>query len=247
MGPMFILQFLILTAVVTGAIIFFLHHFLVASTDGAVKRLNSETETVRAKQAELNKKIKEADEELERRKKEADDLLKKMKSEAEEGAKIERDKLVKKARTDSEEIIAQAQSTKEQIRKDIQREVELKMIDFCAKIISAVLSGKAKEALNRQLIDEFLEGLEGVDMKQVGAEVTTVDVITVIPLDEPLKERFLKLFKAKIGRDMKINPTIDAAIAGGVSLRFGSLALDGSLQSTLKEAAVALKQKIEGE
>ena len=59
MNGMMILQFLVLTAVVSGAIIFFLHRTLIASTDGAVKRLNAETETVRSKQKELNEKIKQ--------------------------------------------------------------------------------------------------------------------------------------------------------------------------------------------
>ena len=47
--------------------IFFLKKILFDSTQGAVNRLNRETEAVRAKQAELNEKIKQANEELEER------------------------------------------------------------------------------------------------------------------------------------------------------------------------------------
>src|SRR3989338_6115864 len=130
MSGMLILQFLVLTAIVTGAIIFFLYKFLISSTDGAVRRLNAETETVRAKQAELNQKIKEAEEELAKRRKEADDLTKKMITEAEAKAHEERERMVKKAREEGEEIIAKAQNTKEKIRQEILKETELKTIDF---------------------------------------------------------------------------------------------------------------------
>ena len=68
MNLMFFVQFIVLMFVVVGVIGFFLHKLLIGTTQGAVNRLNSETEATRAKQAELNQKIKEANEELEKRK-----------------------------------------------------------------------------------------------------------------------------------------------------------------------------------
>ena len=239
------MQFLVLTAIVTGAIIFFLHKFLISSTDGAVRRLNAETETVRAKQAELNQKIKEAEEELAKRRKEADDLTKKMITEAEAKAHEERERMVKKAREEGEEIIAKAQNTKEKIRQEILKETELKTIDFSVTILNSVLTDKAKGILNRQLVEEFLDGLEKIDMTQVGSDVDTAEILTAAAIDEGLKSRFEKIIKGKLNRSIKINVSVDAAITGGVVLKFGSLALDGSLQNILREAGTTLKQKSE--
>jgi len=245
MSGMLILQFFILTIVVTGAIIFFLHRFLVSSTDGAVKRLNTETETVRIKQSELNRKIKEVDEELARRKKEADELVKKMKTEAEESARAEREKMIKRAREEGEEIIAKAQRTRDQIRLEIQKEMELKTIDHCIEILNAVLTDKAKSVLDKQLISEFAENLEKINLDQVAVETDTADFITLTPLDEAAKGKFAKILKSKLNRDIKINSITDESIVGGIVLRFGSLALDGSLQNVLKDAATAIKQEVE--
>ena len=239
------MQFFILTAIVTGAIIFFLHRFLVASTDGAVKRLNSETETVRTKQGELNRKIKEADEELARRKKEADELTKKMTTEAEETARAERERMVKKAREEGEEIIAKAQRAKDQIRSEIVKEMELKTVDFAVRILNSVISTKARGSLDKQLIAEFMESLEKMDLNQVSVEVDTADVITAVPIDDAAKDKFAKLLKAKFNRDIKINNAVDPVIAGGAVLKFGSLAVDGSLQNMIREAGVAIKQEAE--
>ena len=48
-----------------------------------------------------------------------------------------------------------------------------------------------------------------------------------------------------MNRDIKINATVDPSIVGGIILRFGSLALDGSLQNTFREAGEQLKNKAE--
>ena len=243
---MLIIQFLVLMVVVTGAIIFFLHRFLVANTDGAVKRLNTETEAVRAKQTELNKKIKEADEELAKRKKEAEDLTKKMREEAEETAKSEREKMIKKAREEGEEIIAKAQRTKDQIRLEIQKEMDLKTIDYAISILNSVLSENARGIIDAQLITEFMENLEKMDMNQVSVEVDAADIITAIPIDDAMKNKFAKILKTKLNRDIKINSSVDPLVAGGAILKFGSLALDGSLQNMIRDAGITMKQKAEG-
>ncbi|HOW36425.1 MAG TPA: F0F1 ATP synthase subunit delta [Candidatus Omnitrophota bacterium] len=247
MSGMMILQFLVLTFIVTGTIIFFLHRFLISSTDGAVRRLNTETEAVRAKQAELSRKIKEADEELAKRKKEAEDLTKKMLEEADTAARAEREKMIKKAREEGEEIISRAQGTRDKIRAEIQKEMTLKTIDFSAQILNSVLSDRARGTLNLYLVNEFIENLEKMDMAQVDKDVTTADITTAAEIDEATKQKLGKVIKGKLNRDITVNSTVDPAVTSGAVLRFGSLALDGSLQNMIREASEALKQKSEGE
>ena len=140
MNPMLIVQFLVIQSIFFGLVIFVLKKVVHDDTKGAVNRLNKETEEVRAKQAELNEKIKQANEELERRRKEADALVAKMTEEATEKAKEEREKLVNKARQEGEEIIAKAQATKDAMRKAVQKEIEMKMVDFSVEILNTVLT-----------------------------------------------------------------------------------------------------------
>ena len=217
------------------------------STEGAVKRLNDETEQARTKQSELTQKIKEADEELNKRKAEADQLARKMITEAEEKAKVEREGLIRRAREEGEEIITKAQGTKEKIRKELEKEMYLKSIDFAMHILGAILSQNAKAVLSNHLFTEFLEGLKKVDMARIGPEVVTAEVITTGPLEDHDKEQVSKILQEKLNRTIKIESQPDPQIVGGVILKFGSLALDGSLQNLIKEEAVKGKQKTESE
>ena len=245
MNWMMIVQFIVLMAVVVGVIIFILHRVLVGSTEGAVRRLNEEAEKTRKKQVELNLKIKEADEELAKRKAEADALAQKMIQEAEEKAKGEVEKLINKARVDGEEIISKAQGNKDKIRKEIEKEMEFKIINYSTKILSTILSEKAKGVLDRHLISEFIEGLEKVDMSKISSDITSAEIITTGALDDLTKEKIAKILKAKLKRDIKVNASSDLNLIAGMALRFGSLGLDGSLRNSIKELGVSLKQGVE--
>src|SRR5579863_6588169 len=81
MGWNLIIQFLVLTVVISGGIIFALYMVLIRTVDGAKQRLDRDAEAARKREAELNQKIKEADAELQRRNKELDVMEKKMRQE----------------------------------------------------------------------------------------------------------------------------------------------------------------------
>lgn len=247
MTGMMIVQFLVLTAVVSGVLIFILHRVLIASTDGAVHRLERETGEVRAKQAELNQKIKQAKEELERKREEAEALAARMIAEAEESAKAQREQILQKARQDSEEIIRKAQGTKEEIRQAVRQEMELKAVDYTVAVLNMVLSEQARGSLDERLISEFLEKLKNVDMTPVTPDVDTAEFVAARNPRGDLKESLQTLLKQKLGRQITVSVQVDPGIVGGGVLKFGSLNLDGSLQNQIIEAGSALKGKIENE
>ena len=245
MNPMLIVQFLVIQSIFFGLVIFVLKKVLHDDTKGAVNRLNKETEEVRAKQSELNEKIKQANEELERRRKEADALVAKMTEEATEKAKEEREKLVNKARQEGEEIIAKAQATKDAMRKAVQKEIEMKMVDFSVEILNTVLTNKATAALHECLIDGFLSELEKIDTTAITQQVSDAEIITAGPIDKKLKEKLSAILKGKLKREVNIKSSEDPKIVSGAILKFGSLALDGSLYNFFKETGLALKEKVE--
>ena len=240
-------KILVLMSVVCVPLILFLRWMLFNSAEGAVKRLNSEAEQARGKQAELSQKIKEADDELAKRRAEADQLSRKMLTDAEEQARQERDKLIVKAREEGEEIITKAQATKERIRKELEKEMYLKSIDYAVQILGSILSEDAKGALSSRLILEFLEGLQKVDMNRIGSDVTTAEMISAAAVEENKKAEISKVIGEKLKRSIQVNFSVDPQLIGGVILKFGSLALDGSLQNRIREAAVISKQKTENE
>ena len=245
MGWNFIILFLVLMLVTAGGIILALKMVLFNSVEGAKQRLDRDAEAARKREAELNQKIKEADAELQRRKKELDTMEKKMRQELEEQTIKQKEEMINKARTEAEEIITKAQNAREQIRREVEKTMEIKIIDYAAGIATEVLSVKVKEALDKYLIAEFIEKVNTVDMSRISVDIKVADVISATPIPESLLADLAQVFKNKLSRDIKLNPKIDPAAVGGVILMFESLQLDGSLQNALRESASALKQQVE--
>jgi F0F1-type ATP synthase membrane subunit b/b' len=240
-----VVQIVVMFAIVGGVLIFFLRKLLFDSTQGAVNRLNKETEDVRVKQSELNEKIKQANEELAKRKKEADDLVAKMTDEATEKAKEEREKIINKAREEGEEILAKAQRSKEDLRKVIEKEMEMKTVDFTIEILKRLLSKRSNQALHDSLIEDFLSNLEKVDMGVMTQEINSAEIVTAVPLSDLLKAKAMTILKKKLNRNVAVTNKQDSSIVSGAVLRLGSLALDGSLKNLLFEEGTAIKEKIE--
>jgi F0F1-type ATP synthase membrane subunit b/b' len=234
-----------LTTVISGGIIFALYMVLIRTVDGAKQRLDRDAEAARRREAELNQKIKEADAELQKRKKELDVIEKKMRQEAEEQTSKQRDEIVGKARIEAETIITNAQKASAQIRREVEKTMEIKIVDYATDITADVLSIQVKDALDKYLTSEFIEKLKKVDMSRINMDVKSADVVSATVIPDSLLADISRVFRDKLSRDIKLNPRIDPKVVGGVTLMFESLQLDGSLRNSLRESAHALKQKVE--
>ncbi len=231
--------------VFVGVTIAVIKRTLFSSTDSALKKLDSELAKANAKQTELTRKLKEADEELQKRQKEASELADKMRNDAEEESKNEREKIVSKAREESEDIIAKAQNSKDKLKIDLEKEIDTKVIKIGVKILNDILSETTKETFNDDLIQEFLGKLQDVDMSRISPEINEAEVISLLPVKESIKDSLSKIIEKKLGRKISIKDTIDATLGGGIILKFGSMALDGSLQNLIRDAGVKLQEEID--
>jgi F-type H+-transporting ATPase subunit b len=245
MGWDLILKAAFLLVIVSATVIVLIWYFIFSKVEGAKERLDKDAESARKREAELNQKIKDADAELQKRHKELDVMEKKMRQEVEEQATKQKEEMINKARTEAEEIITKAQNSREQIRREIEKSMEIRIIDYAAAIASEVLSVKVKEALDKHLIAEFIEKLNKVDMSRISVDIKTADVISATPISESLLTQLAQVFKTRLSREIKLNPKIDPKVVGGIILMFESLQLDGSLQNVLRESANALKQQVE--
>lgn len=240
-----IIGFIVVQIFIVGLIVVWLRMALISSTEGAVNRLNEEIAKANVRQAELSKKLREADEELNRRRAEAKSLTDKMRTDAQVQSKDEREKIISEARKESEEIINKAQNAKVKIREDLEKEIDIKVIQVGMKIVNGVLSQRAKGALHNVLVDEFIDKLKETRMDRVGHDISAIDVITVEPLDDSRRNRINDIVKEKMGREVKLNYATDAAIGGGVVMKFGSMALDGSVKNLIRQSATNLQEEIE--
>ena len=247
MDPMIMLliQALILGVIVTAVLGFIFIKVVSKGTETSVSRLNRETEAVRVKQVELTQKIKEANDELKQRRSEADALVSKMRTEAEETAKQEREKIIQKARAEGDEIIAKAQKTKEEMRKALEKEMEMKAIDFMQILADEIFSEKVRASLNHDLIDEFLDSFQKVDMSMLGDNIREAEVVSAAALDEKFQARLSGILKKRLGRDIQLKLAEDKKILAGIVIRFENLRLDGSLAHIMKEKGVEMKERLE--
>lgn len=240
-----VIQFLVALACGVGLMLLIAYILFFRNVETAKQRLDKDAEAARQRESELNKKIKEADIELQNRKKELDLIEKKMRQELEEQSTKVKEEMLNKARQEAEDIIVKAQNARDQIRREVEKNVESKIVDYSADIAGEVFTLKFKNELDKVLIDEFIEKLKKVDLSKLGADVKSADVITANPINESSLTLIKSVFKEKMSRDIQLAPKVDPKVIGGVMLQFETLMLDGSLQAAIKESATLLKQKIE--
>jgi F0F1-type ATP synthase delta subunit len=168
-----------------------------------------------------------------------------MKADLEAEASKHKEEILNKARSDAEDIITKAQNKAVDVRRDIEQHLEMRIIDFAVKILEQVLSKKAKTALEKDLVEEFIIQLKDIDMSKISLDIKSADVVTAHPIGEVELKRITETVRAKIGREIAIQGRTDGEHISGVVIQFGSLHLDGSLKTAIKESALALKAEVE--
>ncbi|MBF0479852.1 MAG: F0F1 ATP synthase subunit delta [Candidatus Omnitrophica bacterium] len=238
------LQFIIILVIFVGVSVFLVKMFMFADTENAVKRLNDEIAQANAKQVELGRKIKEADADLEKRRAEARDMVEKLRTKADLETKQERDKIVADARKEGEDIIQKAKISSERMKKELEKEFELKTVRASMILLNKVLSEKAREAFNIILVEEFMEKLGTIDMAQIASDIKAAEIATVLPISKDYETKIAQLLKDKSGREIKLTSVVDKNLGGGIMLRFGSMALDGSVQNVIREVGTKMQDEI---
>lgn len=245
MGWDLIIQFLVLTAIVSGGIIFALYRVFISNVDGAKKRLEAEVEAAHARQAELGQKIKEADEELESRRAEMREIEKKLRGEIEEEANKERENIVNKAREEAEEIIGKAQIQCERLVNEAESDISMRVIDEAKTILEKALPNKNLMLLDQDLINEFIDELKKVDMSKVNQSSGEAVIVTARGIQANAKSAVESVLKEKLGGSLAVKESTDPSILSGAMLKFGSMQLDGSLRNALTQESNKLKQNTE--
>ena len=241
---MLLIQFVILQAIVFSVVIYFLRKLLYGETQSAIERLGSVYQDLLAKQKELQQKIEAAEKEYQDKKKEAESIADKLKTQAVEEARTKGDELLKKSKVQADETVARAQASAEQFYHEIEIKVSEKTIDFVGTLFEKALSGEAASALHKELVKEFIRRGKDFDLTGVGPHINTVVMQSALPLTEAEQDQIKAVVKSKVNRDLKVEVAVDKALIAGVLLQFGTLLLDGSLASAVKDAADEMKKRL---
>lgn len=242
---LFVIQFLIILAVSVGFVAWLLKRMFYVSIESTKKRLDEELAKTTAKQTELSRKIKEADEELSKRQAEAKELAAKMRLDAETETESERERIIKAARDEGEDIITKAQNATKKLKEELEREMDQKALKFSSEILTKVLSQKNRDEFYELLIKDFLSELKTVDMSRLSSDVKEIEVITLKELDSKVKEEINKIIKEKTSKEYNLKCNIDKEMGGGIILKFGSMAVDGSLREAIREVVVNMQNDLE--
>ncbi len=100
----------------------------------------------------------------------------------------------------------------------------------------ALMAQKRRLFVLPQLLDQ-LAALIAEDKGEVTAEVTSAKALTKTQAD-----KLAKTLAARVGKDVKINATVDEDLIGGLVVKVGSKMIDTSIRSKLNSLQNAMKE-----
>jgi len=100
----------------------------------------------------------------------------------------------------------------------------------------ALMASKRRLFVLPQLV-ALLAGMIAEDKGEVSAEVTSAKA-----LSKAQSDKLAKTLKAQIGRDVKLNATVDESLIGGLVVKVGSKMIDTSIRSRLDSLQNAMKE-----
>ena len=100
----------------------------------------------------------------------------------------------------------------------------------------AVMAQKRRLFVLPQLLRQLAEMIAD-DKGEVTANVTSAKALTKTQSD-----KLAKTLKARVGKDVKINATVDESLIGGLVVKVGSKMIDTSIRSRLNSLQNAMKE-----
>ena len=70
----------------------------------------------------------------------------------------------------------------------------------------------------------------------------TADVVSAKALTKTQSDKLAKVLKANVGKDVKLNATVDEALIGGLVVKVGSKMIDTSIRSKLNTLQNTMKE-----
>lgn len=236
-------QFIVLQVVIFGAVIYFLKKIFYGDTESAIQRLGHVYQDLLQKQTDLQQKNEAMEKELIAKREEAHSVAEKFKVEASAEARKKEDAIMKTARAEAEEIIAKAQNSREDMAKEIESQLSKKMIGFTTEVITKALTEKLSQVIHAQLVADFIEKAKNIDLSSAGSEVSEFVVRSPMPLKKEEADKINALLASKLSRSVKFSEVLDTDLVAGLVLQFGTLVLEGSLLSLLRDSVERVRER----
>ena len=90
------------------------------------------------------------------------------------------------------------------------------------------------------VLDSFLRQLEHLIAEHKGE--ITADVVSAKSLTKAQSDKIAKAIKDQVGKEIKINASVDESIIGGIVIKFGWIFIDTSIRSKLNSLQSVMKE-----
>ncbi len=240
---MLIVQLVIIQIFTFVALVFVLRKIMYSASYLETKRLQQLNEENSKKSQELAAKIEEAHGQYQEKMENAEREIKRLKGQAEEEIGKLKEDVLNKARQEGERIVNQALNTKEKLKEEIESRMVHKCIEQSLELIHVVLNAQSQLSLHQGLVDNILEEIEKIEPEKLKINIDKGRLITPYEITKPQKEKIIAILSKKSGKEISLEEEIDKNIIAGITIKLGSLVIDGSLANKLREAAEALKRE----
>jgi len=115
-------------------------------------------------------------------------------------------------------------------------------LDICGDKLNEHGKNMIRVLAENDRLDVLAEITELFEIERAQSEGTIeAQVISAVELNDAQKSGITESLKKRLGRDVTLNCSVDAAIVGGAIIRAGDVVIDGSVTGKLDKLATALK------
>ena len=239
---MLIVQLVIIQIITFFALVFVLRKIMYSASFMETKRLQQLSEENSKKAQELAAKLEDAQKQYQEKLEMAEKEAKRLKAQAEEEIQKLKEDILNKARQEGERIVNQALNTKEKLKEEIESRMVEKSIEQSLRLIHTVLSAENQLSVHEGLVENILEEIEKTAPEKLKINIHKGELLTPYEIPKPKKEKIMVVLSKKSGKEISLEEKIDKNIIAGITIKLGSLVIDGSLANKLREAAEALKK-----
>jgi F0F1-type ATP synthase delta subunit len=229
-------------AVALAIIILVIKRLLLGDTVRAVNRIRQVEAEVRKKEESIRREITEHEKEFARKKAEAEAELQEQREKVDKEISKVRDQMLADAKAEGNRIVEQAKKNEEKFRLQIAQDMEEKAVRYGGEVFRLVMSEEINQDLNKSFINELLAALEQVDAATITVDASGAEFKSSHPIDPEQKKRLEKLLLDKFAVDIKVREKVEPDLLAGLSLKLGSLEIDGTLLSRCREAAAEVQK-----
>ncbi|HNX69505.1 MAG TPA: F0F1 ATP synthase subunit delta [Candidatus Omnitrophota bacterium] len=232
--------------IVFGTVLYFYKKITAGDTESTIKRLGTIYEDLLKKQKDLTEKLEAGERDLQAKKEEASAVAEKLSNQALDEARKKEDELLKKARAEAEEILSKAHNSRDQFYHELELAANKKMVDFVTEILKNVFDSKTVGLVHAQFIKNFIEQAQKSDLTSVDAQGQTPVIRSAMPLSKEEKEQLRQVLAEGMRvSGLQVEEALDEKLVAGVVLQIGTLILDGSFATSVREAADKVKEKLQ--